>query len=96
MTNEIRVENRNLWGSRGNIRLKNFFSAVEKLGLRVTQPNTGSSHSAIRRPDVLTNGIESLISTIYEGMSKQAKGQVIKALLKYGIKEDDLWKALGK
>jgi len=96
MTSEIPIKNKNNWASRGNIKLNDFFRAASNLKLRITQPNTGSSHFAIRRPDVPTNGLESLITNIYEGMSKQAKGDVIKKLLQYGIEEKKLWKELGK
>ena len=94
MTREIPIENKNLWESRGNIPLRSFLKAAEKLGLRITQPNSGSSHYAIRKPDVLANGLESFITNVYEGMNKQAKGDIIKRLLKYCIEEKELWKSL--
>lgn len=96
MTSDFLPKNKQLWESRGNIRLGNFLKGAERLGLRITQPNKGTSHFAVRKPDIVTNGLESLITNVYEGMSKQAKGDVIKSLLKYGIKEDNLWKALDK
>ena len=96
MAAEFLPKNKKFWESRGNIRFSQFYKAVEKLGLRATQPNSGSSHYAIRKPDILTNGLESFIVNIYEGMSKQANGDVIKCLLRYGIKESELIKALRK
>lgn len=100
MASEIPIKRKDLWGARGNIRLQDWVKAVQKLGLPLTTPNSGTSHKAIRKQGTDLNsplGLDSFIVNIYEGMSKQANGDAIKCMLSKGkIDEDDLWRALGK
>ena len=75
---------------------QDWLKAAEKLGLVLTSPNKGTSHTAVRKPDVAPDDIRGLIVTIYEGMSKQVNGKVFREFQRNGFEEDAIWKALGK
>ena len=94
---ESRIVNKKLWDSLGTIKDKGpWLKAAEKLGLKITRPSSGSSHCSIRNPDpkIPLHDVRGLIATVYDGMSRQVNGKVFKRFLDYGIKEDDLWRAL--
>jgi hypothetical protein len=97
MTSEVPIKHKDLWESRGNLKLDDWFRACKKLSLPITQPGSGTSHYAVRHTsDPIDLTTEGLISTIYEGMSKQVNGKVFRRFLECGVEEDALWKALGK
>lgn len=100
MASEIPIKRKDLWGGRGNIRFQDWVKATQELALPLTTPDSGTSHRAIRKRGTDINsqlGLDSFIVNIYEGMSKQANGDVFKCILaKAGVSEDELWRALGK
>lgn len=96
---EVPIQRKGLWDSLGNVCFSDWKKAAEKLGYILTTPSTGTSHIAIRKPSNPTDyTTKSLVTTIYEGMSKsrQINAKVFREFLKQGVKEDDIWKALGK
>ncbi|OGZ08720.1 MAG: hypothetical protein A2762_00015 [Candidatus Lloydbacteria bacterium RIFCSPHIGHO2_01_FULL_54_11] len=70
MTSEFPVKRKDLWDSLGNLRKDDWLKAGEELGLVSTVPTGGTSHVAIRRPNVPVEDIRGLVVTVYEGMSK--------------------------
>jgi hypothetical protein len=95
--NVVPLRHKDLHQSLGNIKTaKQWLDAATKLGFSITRPRGGSSHSSIRKvhskPE---DGIQGLITTVYDGMGKQVNQKVFKKLLEYGVEEDDLWRALG-
>ena len=100
MASEIPIQRKQFWDSRGNIKFKEWVKAVERLNLPLTSPTKGSSHHAIRKPGTDLDGplgLDSFIVNIYEGMSKQVNGDVIRCILaETTITEDEIWRALGK
>lgn len=99
MASEIPINRKSQWDARGNIKFKDWIKAANKLNIPITRPNSGSSHYALRIPGTDVNsilGLDSFIVNIYEGMSKQVSGDVIKCIMhRAGISEDDIWSALG-
>jgi len=94
---DVKLKRKDLIGCFSKISFNDWKKASEKLGLRLTSPNSGSSHVAVRSSENKEDySLESLIATIYPGMSQQVNHKVFKTFLRKGIKEDDLWKALGK
>ncbi len=80
----------------GNIKKQDWLKAGEKLDLVLTVPTGGTSHVAIRKPDIAVEDLRGLVVTVYEGMSKQVNGIVFREFLKHGFEEDEIWKALDK
>ncbi len=68
--------------------------AGEKLQLRVCR---GSKHpSTIRNPRMPDDGGKvSLITVIPNNLHKTINESIFKSLLRFGIPEDDIWKAIG-
>lgn len=97
MASEFPINRKDLWNSRGNITIEDWFRACRKLGLPLTKPTSGTSHYAVRKPsEPVDLGVNGLIATIYPGMRKEVNGIVFKRFLEYGVAEDSLWRALGK
>jgi len=93
---EDRVNHKEFWQKLCNIKKKEvWFKAVKKLGLNITQPKGGSSHYAIRLPHYENWDMKGFICNIYDPVRKDISEAIFKKLLKYGYKEDDIWKALG-
>ena len=94
---EERIKRKELYNSLGKIKPKDWLKVAEKLLLTVTSPTSGGgSHChSIRVPSIPVTDIKGLITTIYEGMSKQVNQKVFKKFLDRGFTEDQLWKALG-
>jgi hypothetical protein len=94
------ITRKDLWESRGNIKFKDWEIAAKRLGLPLTRPTKGSSHLAIRKPETKANqplGLDSLVATIYGGMSKVVNGYVFRQILaETSVTEDELWRALGR
>lgn len=92
---EKRIIRKNLWQQLGNIkRRESWINAAECLGLLVTQPPGGSSHYAIRRPNIPRENIKGHIVNVYEPLRKDVNEKIFKALLSAGLKEEDIWKCL--
>ncbi|OJI08679.1 MAG: hypothetical protein COV08_03260 [Candidatus Vogelbacteria bacterium CG10_big_fil_rev_8_21_14_0_10_49_38] len=96
---EEKVKRKNLLNSLGNIKFSDWCKMTTKLGLLLTKPDSGTSHSCIRKPSQpIDYGIGGLILTINPGMGKQTNIKVFKQVLRYGlnngISEDAIWKAL--
>ncbi len=93
---ENKINRKNLWRQLSNVkRIKVWFTAVEKLGLTITQPKGGSSHYSIRFKGYENTDIKGFICTIYGNpVRKDVCEIVFKKLLDKGFKEDEIWKAL--
>jgi hypothetical protein len=92
MSNDI--QHKDLFLSLGNIkRLDQWLRAGEKLGLRVCR---GTKHpSTFRNPKMPKDtGRASLIAVIPNNLHKTMNQKIFKEILKFGIKEDDIWEAL--
>jgi len=94
----MEIIRKNLWLQLNNIkRPDEWLKCAEKLGLRTTRSTSGTSHCTIRDPNNLDNDdIKSLIATVQKNLYKQANHTIFKNLMRFGIPEDDIWKALGK
>lgn len=80
----------------GNLKGKEpWLKAGEKLGFTITKPRGGSSHWQLRHSSFPVDDIRGVI-TIHDGMNKQSHARTFKKFLGFGIKEDDIWKALSK
>jgi hypothetical protein len=75
-------------------RVEEWIKACEKLGLRVCR---GSKHpSTIRNPKMPNDdGKASLITVVPNDLHKLINQTIFKELKRFGINEDDIWKALG-
>jgi hypothetical protein len=90
------ISRKNLLPQLKRIDKDDWLYAAERLGLRITQPSSGTSHAAIRNTIYNASDIRSLIATVYSRMNKipSVNQKVFKRFLKHGISEDDLWRAL--
>ncbi|MBU3942912.1 hypothetical protein KKA24_02925 [Patescibacteria group bacterium] len=88
---------KNLWCQLGNVKQKDWLKAGVKLGLFVSSKLGKGSHAVIRDPNNPNiNDINGLISTVQKKLYKEANQTIFKHLMAFGIKEDDIWKALKK
>ncbi len=73
-----------------------WIKAAERLGFVVTQPQSGTSHFAIRNSNYPVADLRSLVATVYKHMNKipLVNQKIFKLFLKNGIEEDELWSAL--
>jgi hypothetical protein len=93
---EKRIQRKDLWVRLNNIKKsQEWINAAEALGLRIATSGGGTSHSTIRDPKNLDNDDpKSLIATVQKNIYKQANHAIFKQLIKFGIPEEDIWKAL--
>jgi hypothetical protein len=92
---EERIERKELIKSLANTTLFSWLQLAEKLGLRITKPNSGSSHCSVRMSGFEDNDIRGLVTTLTENLSRQSKVKVFKRFLDCGFAEDDIWRGLG-
>jgi len=93
---EVKIKRQDLVKSLGNVGLSDWEKASDSLGFRLTSPKSGTSHVAVRTKDDIDDySLKSLVVTIYRGTSNVVNKKIFKAFLKHGVKEDELWKALG-
>lgn len=95
---ESRIIRKDLWRKLPNKakKLKVWFSAVENLGLFVTQPQGGTSHYSIRLKGYENTDIKGLVVVIYGNPVRKDVCEIaFKKLLDKGFSEDNIWKALG-
>lgn len=88
------ITRKDLFHGLGNIKkVEQWLKASGKLGLRVCR---GSKHpSTIRNPNMPDDeGNASLIATIPHNLHRVMNQIIFKEFLRFGIQEDDLWKAL--
>lgn len=93
MANDI--VHKDLYQALGNIKkVEQWIQVGERLNLRICR---GSKHpSTIRDPKLPEdNGKASLITVIPNDLHRRINQQIFKELLRFGIAEDDIWKALG-
>ena len=92
------IKRKDLWMGLNNVKQSDWIKASEKLRLLVVKSNSGTSHTHhIRDPKVKDlNDINGLITTLQVNLYKQANQKIFQRFLKFGVKEDELWKALGK
>ena len=93
MANDI--VHKDLYQRLGNIKKgEEWLKAGEVLGLRVCR---ASKHpAAIRDPKLPNdNGKASLIATIQSHLHKGINQVIFKEILRFGIDEDSIWRALG-
>jgi len=92
MANDI--ERKDLYQRLANIKtVERWLQCAETLGLRVCR---GSKHpSTIRNPEMPDdNGQASLITVVPNNLYKEMNQRIFKELVKFKIKEDDIWKDL--
>jgi hypothetical protein len=96
MANEL-IKHKELWARLNNIRQNDWIKAAETLGLVVLKSTSGTSHThTIRDPkNQDPKDIRGLITTLQVNLYKQANQGIFISLVKFGMKEDDVWKALG-
>ena len=94
MADEL-IKRKNLLREIDRVKLDDWIRAAKELGLVVTQPSGGSSHYAIRRAGFPPEDFRGFITNVYENLHRQDKPTIFKRLLRAGIAEDDLWRALG-
>ncbi len=88
------IERKDLYRRLGNIkREEQWLRAAERLDLRICH---GTKHpSTIRDPKMPDDtGRASLITVVPHELNKWLNEKIFKEFLKFGAKEDDLWKAL--
>ncbi|MEK7180074.1 MAG: hypothetical protein AAB706_01240 [Patescibacteria group bacterium] len=88
------IKRKDLFQGLGNIKKpEQWLEAAERLELRVCR---GSKHpSTIRDPKKPNDtGRASLITVIPSHLHKMINQDIFKEILKFGIPEDDIWKAL--
>lgn len=90
------IQHKDLFDGLGNIKkAERWLKAAEKLGLRICR---GSKHpSTIRNPKMPDDDCRaSLVAVVPNNLHKVMNQIIFKEFLKFGIKEDDIWKALEK
>lgn len=94
---EDRIKRKNLWkGGLNNIKQSDWIKLADKLGLSMTKPSGGTSHTVtIRDPKMDADDSRSAITTVQVNLFKQANLAIFKRLLDFGIAEDQIWFALG-
>lgn len=93
MANDI--AHKDLYQQLGNVKKgEDWLRMGEILGLRICR---GSKHPATIRDPRLPddNGRASLIATIQSHLNKGMNQAIFKEILRFGIDEDEIWKALG-
>jgi|SRR3989344_5858577 len=97
MANPI-IQYKELWKGLNNVKQSDWIKAAEKLNLTVVKSNSGTSHTHKIRDPKNTNldDVRGVIAVLQVNLYKQANQQIFYCLLKFGIKEDEVWKALGK
>jgi hypothetical protein len=94
-----RFSDREKLRSIGNLKKKDWLSAAERLGLRITQPtNRGTSHFAIRKADhsIPVSDTKGLVAVVYDGMNRTMNKKAFVAFLDEGFSEQQIWEALGR
>ena len=94
MANDI--QRKDLYKTLGNIKkVEQWLQVGERLNLRVCR---GGKHpSTIRNPQMPNdNGRASLITVIPNDLHRIMNQKIFKELLRFGIPEDEIWKALGE
>lgn len=93
MANDI--QRKDLYQTLGNIKkVEQWLQVGERLNLRVCR---GGKHpSTIRNPKMPDdNGRASLITVIPNDLHRIMNQNIFKEFLRFGIPEDEIWKALG-
>lgn len=89
------IERKDLYQQLGSIKkVEKWLQAGSRLGLRVCR---GAKHpSTIRNPKMPDdNGKTSLITVVPNNLHKIMNQAIFKQILKFGIAEKEIWKALG-
>ena len=94
---ENRITKKHLYANAlGRVGYKDWLKLANHLKLKVTTPSGGTSHChSIWPSSSEATNIRELITTLYEGMSKQVNQKIFKKFLDRGFSENDLWKGLG-
>ena len=95
---EDRITRKNLWQQlHNNNKRSDWIKAMQELGLKITQPSGGTSHShAVRLVGYEDTDIKGHLFNLYqETMRKDVCRINFKILLKNGFTEDQIFKALG-
>ena len=93
MANDI--EHKDLFERLGNIkRAEQWLKVAEETGLRICR---GGKHpSTIRNPKMPSDlGRASLITVIPNDLHRVMNQKIFKEIKRFGVPEDDIWKALG-
>ena len=93
---EERIKRKQLWGRLGNIkRQRDWLNAAERLGFAINVSAGGTSHTTIRDKKYPVENIRGLVTTIQANLYKQINQHIFKQFMDFGIKEDEIWRALG-
>lgn len=92
---EDKIQRRALWQSLNNTRPEDWESAGKRLKLVVSKEGGKGSHCVIRDPAYPDpSDYRGLITTIPRNLYKELNQAIFKQVLRFGIPEDDIWKAL--
>lgn len=92
MTSQINRED--LYKGLGNITQGDWERACRRLGLLCLTKYGKGSHFVVWNEKYDIADIRGLITTIQKKLHKAANQGIFKKILAYGIKEDDIWRAL--
>jgi len=88
------IKRRDLWESLNKINQKDWIYAVDRLGLMADVSGGKGSHMVIRNSKYPVSDQRGRIATIQRDLGKQHNQTIFKHVMKYGIAEDDIWRAL--
>ena len=90
------IKNLELKKRLNNIKQKDWIKLAKTKGLLVLVGGSGSHYVNIRNPkNPDPKDPRGLITTLTPNSYKQANEQIFKKFLKYGLSENEIWKALG-
>mgnify|MGYP001564931469 CR=1 FL=1 len=87
------MKRKNLIQQLNNVKWDFFISTATDVGFIVTKLSSGS-HYAVRKKDIPVEDVRGVITTVFDGMSRQVKIKVVKAFIRAGANEDDIWRGL--
>jgi len=89
------ITRKELWQGMGNITPSDWYNAGRRLGLTVSTSYGKGSHAVIRDPYYPDPAdFRGHITNIQRHLYKKMNQTIFKQLLKFGIAEDDIWRAL--
>lgn len=91
---EDKIQHRDLWQRLNNIRPKDWENTGRRLKLAVSKEGGKGSHCVIRDPAYPDQDYKGLITTIPRNLYKELNQAIFKQIFKFGIPEDDIWRAL--
>lgn len=91
------IQRKDLWSRLNNLDARDWIRAGKKLRQVVVSESYGKGSHAVfldaNNPNPMD--LKALIATIQMRVDKQVSQSIFKHIIKFGIPEDDVWKALG-